>query len=46
MNEQNTIKELLDQLHNSRSIIEKINAAYLGCAPDDVEITVKRSQAS
>lgn len=43
MNEQNTIKELLDQLHNSRHMVEVIAAAYLGCKPEDVEITIKQS---
>lgn len=42
MNEQNTIQELLDQLHNSRHMVETIAAAYLGCKPENVEITAKQ----
>ncbi|WP_298023488.1 hypothetical protein [uncultured Dysosmobacter sp.] len=43
MNEQNTIKELLDHLHNNRHMVEVIAAAYLGCKAEDVEITAKQN---
>lgn len=43
MTEQNTIKELLDQLHNNRHMVETIAAAYLGCKPEHVEIAVKKN---
>lgn len=44
MTEQSTIKELLDQLHNNRHMVETIAAAYLGCKPEHVEITAKQNE--
>lgn len=41
MNENTTVKELLAQLKNCAHIVREINAAYLGCKPDDVRVTQK-----
>lgn len=39
MNENTTVKELLAQLKNCAHIVREINAAYLGCNPEDVRIS-------
>lgn len=41
MNKNDTIMELIDQIKNCRYLLLEINAAYLGCKPEDVILKVK-----